>query len=216
LLESKWLLVGNVYKIKDEWGEFLVRLARKAIEEYLNSGREIEPPENTPPELWGKMGVFVTLNRSNVPPTQALRGCIGFPYPIYPLVKASIKAAIYAAVDDPRFPPVELDELNNLRIEVSVLTPPEPIEGPPRERPKKIKVGRDGLIVKKGIYSGLLLPQVPIEWGWDEEEFLSETCWKAGLPPDCWLDKDTEVYRFTAEIFEEEYPNGPVKRKPLY
>ena len=103
-----------------------------------------------------------------------------------------------------------------MQIEVSVLTPPEPIEGPPHERPKKIKVGRDGLIVKKGIYSGLLLPQVPIEWGWDEEEFLSETCWKAGLPPDCWLDGDTEVYRFTAEIFEEEHPNGPVKRKPLY
>ncbi|AEH25465.1 TIGR00296 family protein [Pyrococcus yayanosii] len=204
-----------MYRIKDEWGEFLVRLARRAIEEYLKTGREIEPPEDTPPELWKKMGVFVTLNRHNVPPQMALRGCIGFPLPLYPLVKATIKAAIYAAVDDPRFPPVRLEEMDAITVEVSVLTPPELIEGPPEERPKKIKVGRDGLIVEKGIYSGLLLPQVPIEWGWDEEEFLAETCWKAGLPPDCWLDEDTKVYRFTAEIFEEEYPRGPVKRRSL-
>ncbi|WP_099209951.1 TIGR00296 family protein [Thermococcus henrietii] len=204
-----------MYRIKDEWGEFLVRLARKAIEEYVRNGRVIEPPEDTPPELWEKMGVFVTLNRHNVPPQMALRGCIGFPLPIYPLVEATIKAAIHAAVEDPRFPPVRESELDDLVIEVSVLTPPELIEGSPEERPRKIKVGRDGLIIEKGIYSGLLLPQVPIEWGWDEEEFLAQTCWKAGLPPDCWLDPDTKVYRFTAEIFEEEYPRGPVRRKPL-
>ncbi|ACJ17457.1 hypothetical protein, conserved [Thermococcus onnurineus NA1] len=204
-----------MYRIKDEWGEFLVRLARRAIEEYVRNGRTIEPPEGTPPELWEKMGVFVTLNRHNVPPQMSLRGCIGFPLPIYPLVEATIKAAIYAAVDDPRFPPVKESELDDIVIEVSVLTPPELIEGPPEERPRKIKVGRDGLIIEKGIHSGLLLPQVPIEWGWDEEEFLAQTCWKAGLPPDCWLDEDTKVYRFTAEIFEEEYPKGPVKRKPL-
>jgi uncharacterized protein (TIGR00296 family) len=204
-----------MYRIKDEWGEFLVRLARKAVEEYVRHGKTIEPPKNTPPELWEKMGVFVTLNRYNVPPQMALRGCIGFPLPIYPLVEATIKAAIYAAVDDPRFPPVRESELDNLVVEVSVLTPPELIEGPPEERPKKIKVGRDGLLIEKGIYSGLLLPQVPVEWGWDEEEFLAQTCWKAGLPPDCWLDEDTKVYRFTAEVFEEEYPRGPVRRKPL-
>jgi len=208
-------MVGNVPRIKDEWGEFLVRLARKAIEEYLKSGEIIRPPEDTPEELWEKMGVFVTLNRYGVPKQSALRGCIGFPLPVYPLVEATIKAAIYAAVEDPRFPPVTLDEMDSITVEVSVLTPPELIEGPPEERPRKIKVGRDGLIVEKGIHSGLLLPQVPIEWGWDEEEFLAETCWKAGLPPDCWLDPDTKVYRFTAEIFEEEYPRGPVRRKPL-
>ena len=204
-----------MYRIRDEWGEFLVRLARKAIENYLREGREIEPPEETPKELWEKMGVFVTLNRRNAPPQMALRGCIGFPMPVYPLVKATIKAAIYAAVDDPRFPPVRESELDDLIIEVSVLTPPELIEGPPEERPGKIKVGRDGLIVEKGIYSGLLLPQVPIEWGWNEEEFLAQTCWKAGLPPDCWLEKSTKVYKFTAEIFEEEKPGGPVRRKGL-
>jgi len=202
-------------RIKDEWGEFLVRLARRAIEEYVRNGRTIKPPEDTPPELWEKMGVFVTLNRRHAPPQTALRGCIGFPLPIYPLVEATIKAAIYAAVNDPRFPPVRESELNDLTVEVSVLTPPELIEGPPEEKPRKIKVGRDGLIIEKGIYSGLLLPQVPLEWGWDEEEFLAQTCWKAGLPPDCWLDEDTKVYRFTAEVFEEEYPKGPARRKPL-
>ncbi|ANF22757.1 TIGR00296 family protein [Thermococcus piezophilus] len=204
-----------MYRIKDEWGEFLVMLARRAIEEYVRNGRTIEPPEGTPPELWEKMGVFVTLNRHNVPPQMSLRGCIGFPLPIYPLVEATIKAAIYAAIDDPRFPPVKESELDDIVIEVSVLTPPEIIEGPPEERPRKIKVGQDGLIIEKGIHSGLLLPQVPVEWGWDEEEFLAQICWKAGLPPDCWLDEDTKVYRFTAEIFEEEYPMGPVRRKPL-
>ncbi|ASI98285.1 TIGR00296 family protein [Thermococcus celer] len=204
-----------MYRIRDEWGEFLVRLARRAVEEYVRNGRTIKPPGDTPPELWEKMGVFVTLNRRHAPPQAALRGCIGFPLPIYPLVEATIKAAIYAAVDDPRFPPVRESELDDLVVEVSVLTPPELIEGPPAERPGKIKVGRDGLIVEKGIYSGLLLPQVPVEWGWDEEEFLAQTCWKAGLPPDCWLDEDTRVYRFAAEVFEEEKPWGPVRRKPI-
>jgi len=202
-------------RIRDEWGEFLVRLARRAVEEYVRNGKTISPPEDTPPELWEKMGVFVTLNRCNSPPQTALRGCIGFPLPVYPLVEATIKAAIYAATDDPRFPPVSEDELEEVVVEVSVLTPPEPIEGAPKERPEKIKVGRDGLLIERGFYSGLLLPQVPIEWGWDEEEFLAQTCWKAGLPPDCWLDPETRIYRFTAEIFEEESPWGPVRRKPL-
>ncbi len=201
--------------VKDEWGEFLVRLARRAVEKYVRKGKTIKPPDDTPSELWEKMGVFVTLNNRHAPPQMALRGCIGFPLPIYPLVEATINAAIYAAVDDPRFPPVRESELDDIVVEVSVLTPPEPVEGPPEERPKKIKVGRDGLLIEKGIYSGLLLPQVPIEWHWDEEEFLAQTCWKAGLPPDCWLDPDTKVYRFTAEIFEEEKPWGPVRRKPL-
>ncbi|NPA47268.1 MAG: TIGR00296 family protein [Thermococci archaeon] len=201
--------------IKDEWGEFLVKLARRAVEKYLQDREIIEPPENTPPMLRREMGVFVTINRYNVPPQRALRGCIGFPRPLYPLVEATIKAAIYAAVDDPRFPPMKPEELDGVVFEVSVLTPPELIEGPPQDRPKKVKVGRDGLIVEKGLYSGLLLPQVPVEWGWDEEEFLMETCWKAGLPPDCWLDPDTRVYRFTAEVFAEEYSRGPAKRKPL-
>ncbi len=203
------------YMIKDEWGEFLVKLARKAVEKYLKAREVMEPPQDVPSTLKRKMGAFVTINRYNVPPQRALRGCIGFPRPLYPLVEATVKAAIYAAVDDPRFPPMKPEELDDVVFEVSVLTPPELIEGPPHERPKKVKVGRDGLIVEKGFYSGLLLPQVPVEWGWDEEDFLMETCWKAGLPPDCWLDPNTKVYRFTAEVFAEEKPRGAVRRKGL-
>ncbi len=84
-----------------------------------------------------------------------------------------------------------------------------------KDLPKEIKIGVHGLIVEKGFYKGLLLPQVPVEWGWDEMEFLSQTCWKAGLPPDCWLDENTKIYAFTAEIFEEEEPHGKIRRKPL-
>jgi len=85
----------------------------------------------------------------------------------------------------------------------------------PREYPAKIKVGRDGLIVEKGLYKGLLLPQVPVEWGWDEEEFLCQCCIKAGLMPDCWLEPQTKIYKFQAIIYEETQPNGPIKRKQL-
>jgi hypothetical protein len=100
--------------------------------------------------------------------------------------------------------------------EVSVLTPPELIKvSKTNEYPSKIKIGEDGLIVERGMFKGLLLPQVPVEWGWDEEEFLCQCCIKAGLPPDNWLLKDTKIYKFQAIIFEEEKPNGEVKRKIL-
>jgi len=193
----------------------LVRLARKAIEEYLRSGTVVEPPADTPQPLWEPMGVFVTLNKL-VGGRKMLRGCIGFPYPQKPLVRATIEAAIASATEDPRFPPVQPDEMDEVVVEVSVLTQPELVRvSDPREYPKAIKVGRDGLIVEKGVFRGLLLPQVPVEWGWDEQTFLSQTCMKAGLYPDAWLDPDTRIYRFQAIIFEEEEPRGPVKRREL-
>jgi uncharacterized protein (TIGR00296 family) len=97
-----------------------------------------------------------------------------------------------------------------------VLTPPEPVNvDKPEKYIKEIKVGEHGLIVEKGVYKGLLLPQVPVEWGWCEEEFLCQCCVKAGLPPDTWLTKGTKIYRFSAIVFEEETPNGEVKRKSL-
>ena len=196
-------------------GEFLVRLARKAITEYLEKRRRIKPPENTPKKLWEKCGVFVTLNALRRG-RRELRGCIGIPYPTMPLVEAVIEAAISSATQDPRFLPVSLEELQNITVEVSVLTPPQLIEvESPREYPTKIKVGRDGLIVEKGLYKGLLLPQVPVEWGWDEEEFLCQCCIKAGLMPDCWLEPQTKIYKFQAIIYEETQPNGPIKRKQL-
>jgi len=108
------------------------------------------------------------------------------------------------------------DELDHVVFEVSVLTPPEPIKVEnPSEYPSKIKIGRDGLIVERGFFKGLLLPQVPVEWRWDEEEFLCQCCMKAGLPPDCWLVKETKIYRFQAIIFEELSPKGEIVRKEL-
>ena len=190
-----------------EEGKFLVRLARKAIEQYLNFGIKIDPPENTSSELFEERGVFVTLKRY---PSMRLRGCIGYPEPVMPLVFATIDAAISAATRDPRFYPVRPEELKNIVVEVTVLTPPEPLNVPPERLPEEIKVGRDGLIVRCGFASGLLLPQVPVEWGWNEREFLSQTCIKAGLPPDCWLDPRCQFYRFQGQIFTEVEPFGEV------
>lgn len=186
-------------------GEFLVRLARSAINDYF-LGKE------TKPELadWlnEKRGVFVTLRTY---PEEALRGCIGYPYPVKPLWKAVIDSAISAATSDPRFFPLSLDELDNITIEVTVLTPPKELTCSPLERPRHIIVGKHGLIVERGMYSGLLLPQVPAEVGWrTPEEFLDGTCQKAGLPNGCWKDRETRVYIFEGEIFREIEPGGEV------
>lgn len=204
-----------VFDLSLDEGRFLVRLARKAAEEYIMNGIKIRAPSDVSAKLREKCGVFVTVTKKS-DGERMLRGCIGFPYPMYPLVEAVIDASISASTGDPRFPPVSSRELDEIFFEVSVLTPPEKIEVEKvGEYPLKIKVGRDGLIIKRGYYSGLLLPQVPVERGWDEEEFLCQCCMKAGLPPDCWLMKETEVYRFQAIIFEEETPRGEVVRKSI-
>jgi len=196
-------------------GKFLVELARKTVEEYLKSKKRISVPENIPKKLLQLCGVFVTIN-SIKNGEKELRGCIGYPYPTTPLVQAVIDSAISSATQDPRFYPLSLRELNNVVLEVSVLTPPQLIEAEkPSEYPHKFKVGKDGLIAERGIFKGLLLPQVPVEWKWDEEEFLCQCCIKAGLPPDGWLLEGTRIYKFQAIIFEEEKPNGEVKRKAL-
>jgi len=123
-----------------------------------------------------------------------LRGCIGYCEPIKPLVNAIIEVAISAATSDPRFPPVKLSEMDKINLEISVLSKPELVEVKnPQEYLEKIKVGLDGLIVENGFNKGLLLPQVPVEWKWDEEEFLCNTCMKAGLPADCWYDRETQI-----------------------
>lgn len=185
--------------ISDEEGGFLVKLARASIETYLNEKQILKVPEDTPDDLKDEMGVFVTLNSNG-----QLRGCIGYPEPVKPLVNAVIEVAISAALQDPRFPPVTLKELDDITVEVSVLTKPEIIPvNKPVEYPEKIKVGEDGLIVESSFCRGLLLPQVPIEWQWDTEEFLSNTCMKAGLNSDCWLDPDIKIYKFQSQIFEE-------------
>lgn len=185
--------------LTNEEGNFLVKLARKSIETYLNDKKILDVPENTPDTLKEEMGVFVTLDHDGL-----LRGCIGYPEPIKPLVNALIEVAISAAVQDPRFPPVTSIELNELHLEVSVLTKPRLIEVDESSMyPENIKIGEDGLIVESDFNRGLLLPQVAVEWKWDEKDFLTNTCIKAGLNPDCWLDQNVKIHKFQSQIFKE-------------
>ena len=203
------------FQLTLEEGEFLVKLARQTVTDYLQSGKVLQVPKNVSSKLMEPCGVFVTLNKLTKG-EKRLRGCIGLPYPTTPLVEAVIEAALSAATQDPRFPQVVHEELEQIVFEVSVLTPPERVTADtPTDYPKKIKVGQDGLIMQRGYYKGLLLPQVPVEWNWKEEEFLCQTAMKAGLSPDAWLLKDTKIYRFQAIIFEEASPKGQVKQKTI-
>lgn len=191
----------------EEEGAAAVRGARRAVEAGVH-GRKL-PRLGFPPSFSRKAGVFVTLTEH---PSGELRGCIGFPDPIYPLNRALPDAALSAALHDPRFPPVRPVELGDLIVEVSLLTPPELVQVErPQEYPAQVRVGEDGLIIERGPSRGLLLPQVPVEYGWDAEEFLSHTCSKAGLRPDAWLERGTRLYRFQAEIFTEVSPGGEIR-----
>jgi len=198
-----------MYTLED--GTYAVRTARQVIESAV-AGREYNLPD--PPDIFKqKSGVFVTINTF---PKHNLRGCIGFPEPVYVLAEALEGAAQSAAMRDPRFPSVRQEELKDLVIEVSLLTPPELIRvNKPKQYLKEVKIGRDGLIVERGMAKGLLLPQVPVEWKWKTDEFLEHTCVKAGLTADCWLKEGTNIYKFSAEIFAEVEPEGEIVRKSL-
>jgi len=195
----------------DEDGRLAVKIARTMVESHVKSEKV---PEFKVPEIFKhKSGVFVTLTTY---PEDELRGCIGYPEPIMPLIDAIKDAAVSAASRDPRFPQVRPQELKKIKVEVSLLTPPVEICV---EKPEKtvecVKIGEDGLIVQRSWARGLLLPQVPVEWGWDREEFLCQTCIKAGLMPDAWLQAGTKMYKFQAEVFSELKPGGEVKRRKL-
>lgn len=168
----------------------LKEIARQAIRWRL--ARDSEPIyRGVSPRLLEKRGAFVTLHKRG-----ALRGCIGYVEGHKPLWETVKDAAVQAAFADPRFPPVRADELEDLELEVSALSPLERIKDP-----LDFSVGRHGLVVRKSDHSGLLLPQVAVEHGWGKEEFLSWTCKKAGLPPECWKHGDVEIYRFSADVF---------------
>jgi uncharacterized protein (TIGR00296 family) len=199
------------FQLSLEEGTFLVELARKAVGHYLKTRKCIDVPENLSEKLLQSCGVFVTIN-SMSDGEKELRGCIGFPYPTLPLARAVIDSAINAATQDPRFPPLSSAELEKVVFEVSVLTPPRLIETKnPKEYCAEIKVGEDGLIVERGMYKGLLLPQVPVEWGWDAQEFLCQCCNKAGLLADYWLRQGTKIYKFQCIIARETKPMGPIE-----
>ena len=198
-------------EISPDEGSFLVKTARAAVEEFVTHRARLPVPEATPDKIREKAGVFVTLNTYQ---TDLLRGCIGHPYPDSPLIEALIDSAISACSRDPRFPPVRKEELDQIVMEVTVLTPPEIIKvRRPDEYTGMIEVGRHGILVRKGWYQGLLLPQVATDYDWDPEEFLSQTCRKAGLSLTAWMDDDTQVYRFEGLIFGELKPRGQVERR---
>lgn len=198
------------YNISDEDGAILVQTARRIVTEFVKNGRRLELDEKSKTRLDFESGIFVTLNLAD-----ELRGCIGFTLP-RKISQALPDAAIAAATQDPRFLPVRESELDKITFEVTVLTPPQQLKvDEPVQIPSKIKIGRDGLLIKHGYHSGLLLPQVPKEYGWDERKFLDHTCQKAGLPPGCWMEKDTQVFTFEGIIFKEERPNGNVVRVTL-
>ncbi len=202
--------VLNPEELSFEEGVFLVRLARRAIEEYVKNRRKVAPPPETPGRLMRKGMAFVTIE-TLVGGGRELRGCIGFLKPIYPLAETVINAAIAAATEDPRFPPLSMEELGSIVIEFSVLSPPRRVSNPRQE----VVVGEHGIIVSRGWFSGTLLPQVPIEYCWDVETFLAEGCIKAGLYPDCWLDPSTTIEVYTARVFQELSPGGEVVERNL-
>jgi AmmeMemoRadiSam system protein A len=173
----------------------LLGIARRALGGYLGAGK-IPPEEGVRGKLAAHGAAFVTLTKIG-----RLRGCIGYTEAVAPLFKVVQECVVAAATEDPRFPPVTPMELPSLRVEISVLTPLIPI------RPEEVVVGRHGLMVAKGGMRGLLLPQVPVEWGWDRETFLDQVCVKAGLPPSAWRHGAT-LRAFTAEVFREEEKNA--------
>lgn len=198
-----------------EDGVFLVKLARTAVEEKLRNNRVIKPPENTPRYMYRPGMVFTTIEKK-IGERYELRGCIGFLSPIYSLVESTIQSAIEAAFNDPRFNPLEEDELDTVVFEVTVLSVPIEITSSDRwSMLSQIVIGRDGLVVEKGFFKGTLLPTVPVEYCWDNETFIAETCLKAGLAPDCWLDKNTKIYRYEGKAFKEKEPRGEVLIRDL-
>jgi MEMO1 family protein len=169
----------------------LLKMARKAIMAALEH-REFTPPPNPTGDPKPHRGAFVTLKKAG-----QLRGCIGRVVSDRPLAETVSHMAVQAAFHDPRFPPLSIEEYDDLELEISVLSPVEPVTDP-----ESIQIGRHGLIMVKGGRQGLLLPQVPLEQGWDRLEFLNQTCLKAGLTRECWQD-GADIYAFSADVFGE-------------
>ena len=187
--------------------EYLFSVAKTAIMGYFDGVRYY--PDDSPQKFQAKGGVFVTLTLNG-----ELRGCIGYPLPEAPIARAVAENAVNAAFNDPRFPPLSRQEFNNLEIEITLLTVPKKIEfSNPEGLLKKIKIGRDGLMLRLGPYVGLFLPQVPVEQGWDKEQYLSHLCIKAGLEPDAWLKKQVSLESFQGAILREKDEHQAVEKR---
>jgi AmmeMemoRadiSam system protein A len=188
--EANPVLASGTPEYSPEERRILLVLAHRSIETALAD----QPIDTTAPteHLAQPRGAFTTLHLFG-----KLRGCIGYVLPVGSLYQTIAETARAAAFDDPRFQPVTEDEAPHLNIDISVLSVPRPIKA------EEVEVGKHGLIVTAGVRRGLLLPQVPVEWGWDRETFLEQTCLKAGLVPDAWR-RGAEIQAFTAEVFGEE------------
>jgi uncharacterized protein len=189
-------------------GEQLVKAARNSIELFLiNPHFEKEVVKRTLGEFEKPHGIFVTLEHY---PTRELRGCIGFPRAVGPLGEVLVDAAIAAAFEDPRFVSVSKHELDDLLVEVSILSSLIPVTGDEKKRLSSIKVPGDGLMIQYGLYGGLLLPIVAVEQKWDKKKFLEETCRKAGLHSNYWSQPNVKLFKFETQIFREDEPRGKV------
>ncbi len=179
-------------KLLDEVQQkFLLGLARQTIEHYLKKGKK--PTVNIEDEeLKEKRGAFVTLKVND-----KLRGCIGYPLPYRPLYETIMKVTVQSATQDFRFQSLTLEELPKTKIEISVLDLPQTVDDI-----KKIKIGKHGIIISKGLSRGLLLPQVPVEWNWNLETYLRQGCLKAGLDENEWK-KGAQIEIFSAQVFSE-------------
>jgi hypothetical protein len=181
------------FSLTDQEKTALLGVARKSTEYAVHTNRLYDPPASASETLNREYGAFVTLTESGL-----LRGCIGYTSPMKPLYLTVRDTAAYAALKDPRFEPVSVAELSSLEYEISVLSPLRRVRDV-----EQIKVGRDGLVMKNADAEGLLLPQVPVEQKWDRQTFLEETCRKAGMDPNCWKDENTDIFSFTAVVFNE-------------
>jgi uncharacterized protein len=200
--------------LTSEEGVILVKTARAAVETHL-SGIEFQAEAVASPGLEEERGVFVTL--LDHLKSGNLRGCIGIPFPTRSLLEQVRVAAVEAATTDFRFEPVTLEELQKrIVLEATVLSVLEPIwVKDPLDLRENVLVGKDGLMVQGLGRHGLLLPQVAVDEGFDSEEFLSQCCLKADLPPDAWLTGDVQVSRFQGQVFAEEKPSGRVFERRL-
>ena len=185
--------VETPFSLSDRDKNELLVLARKSVEQAVEQRKQYEPGATASEALNQDRGAFVTLREAG-----KLRGCIGYTSAMKPLYLTVRDTATSAALRDPRFPPVSASELPQLEYEISVLSPLRRVMDV-----QQIEVGRDGLVMKNGDNEGLLLPQVPVEQNWNRQTFLEETCHKAGMSSTCWKDADTDIFKFTAVVFDE-------------
>ncbi len=196
----------HVYDLDD--GTRLVKAARNSIELFISNPHfQKDVVKKSVEDLDRSHGIFVTLLHY---PTRELRGCIGFPRPVGAIGELVVDAAVAAAFEDSRFVSVSRHELDDLIVEVAVLSDMTKVSGGESKRLSEIKIGRDGLMIEYGLRMGLLLPSMAVENVWNKKRFMEEACEKAELPRNYWMQPNVKLYRFESQLFVEETPKGNV------